>query len=168
MIFENEEARIPTMGEIFTPMIVIYILASVFVFVSYKISIGDSRLDFINWVGYIYEKDIHNTLPMLFIFLMFIFVPILITFLKFNERKDKILKRKTTNQLLYIDISQGSIYFSFNNRDLNFECLYSDVKDMTLTIVTDYSKKGSSYRNRHGAYGRTRNGFRKLFNGAII
>ena len=30
---------------------------------------------------------------------------------------------------------------------------------MTLTIVTDYSKKGSSYRNRHGAYGRTRNGF---------
>ena len=115
MIFEHEEARIPTMGEIFTPMIVIYILASVFVFVSYKISIGDSRLDFINWVGYIYEKDIHNTLPMLFIFLMCIFVPILITFLKFNERKDKILKRKTTNQLLYIDISQGSIYFSFNN-----------------------------------------------------
>ncbi len=148
MIFENEEARIPTMREVFTPMIVIYILAVAFCFFSYKISVADTHMGFITWIGYFNDLS-----PLIFTAVLVILFPMLITIFKFKERKDKIIKRQTTNQLLYINISQGSIYFSFNKRELNFDCSYSDVKDMTMIIKTTCSKSSSSRRRLYRPYG---------------
>ena len=154
MIFENEEARIPSMLEVYMPMFVSAILIAAFIFLCYKFSVyaGGYDIDFLSWLQDIIYTGIEDFYPILLIILLIILVPGIITFSRIKQRNKRLFNNQQFNQLIYINILQGRIYFSFKNSDSDFDCDYSDIKDITLIIETDRNYSSSYIRYRRRRY----------------